>query len=263
MAPPPRIGETAPPPAEAPAEAEPTPPAPPPKFEHKGFTAELQVGLQGCVRRICREDRHDARPGFRFDAFLGGNIRGFVELGFAGGWGTLGANVEPGTHALALYGVDVTQLEQALGLLGQVFAFDLDQLLVRDARMRIARGGPHLRIHVLPRGRFAAFVGAGVGYSLFRARYTLNTGEPLRLDFHGIDVPIEAGGAYFVHRNIAVGLQFRYHWARYFAAFIDHPLQRAAAPISMLDDAMFTDTSSLRRDLPHSWSLNATVRFRF
>lgn len=261
---PPAIGQDAAPPIAGPDETEATePPATPPEpktWPHKGFTAEVNLGLQGCVRTICK--RHGGSPGFRFDASLGGNVFGFVELGFSGGWGTLGARVEPGSNALALYGVNTEALEDALYVLGQVFAFDLDSLLVENANIRTARGGPYVRVHFIPRGRFAAFVGSGVGYSLLRARYSLRSGDSMRIDFHGLDVPIEAGAAYFVHPNIAVGLQFRYLWSRYFAAFITHPLQRAAAPVSILDQAM-TDGSSLREDLPQTWSLTATLRVRF
>jgi len=262
VAPPPAIAGTATPEDAEASECPEPKPEPPKPFDHGGFVTELQLGLQGCVGAVCGPEQHDATPGFRLDGFFGSNVRGFVEIGLSGGFGTLGTRFQPDVNVLSLYGVDVALLEQILAYAGGLLPVDLSALNVQDARGRVGRVGPLFRIHFIPRGRFMAFVGAGVGYSFLRFRYTLTSGDPLRLDFHGIDVPIEAGGAYFVHRNVAIGLQFRYLWSRYYAAYITHPQQSFAAPIRLLDEAMAVDGASLQQDLPQFWMLLLSVRAR-
>ena len=136
-----------------------------PKFEHRGFTFDGRLGTQGCTRSLCSSSRHDASPGVRLDGFLGGNIRGFVDLGFAGGWGTFANKVEPGTNALSLYGVNPWLLSAAAARLGMPLPYPVNSLAVEDAQLRTARVGPLLRIHFVPRGRPIAYVGTGIGYS--------------------------------------------------------------------------------------------------
>lgn len=232
------------------------------KFPHRGTTFDLRLGTQGCVKRICSQERHAAVPGFRIDGFLGGNIGGFVELGFSGGWGTLGNRIDEGTNALSLYGIDVPALERSLASLGGIVSVDLDSLNVQDASLRTARVGPLIRVHFIPRGRFLAYVGSGVGYSLFRAKYQTNT-DRFRIDFHGMDVPIEGGFAYQPIKNLAVGIEFNYLWARYFLANLNHPDQRAPIPVNILDQTLLSDEDRLSKTLPQLWTLSATVRARF
>lgn len=235
----------------------------PKEFRHNGFALDFRIGTQGCVRQVCsRSSRHRARPGVRLDGFLGGNIRGWVDLGFSGGWGTLGSRVEGGTNALNLYGIDTAQLEQAAAALGSAFPLDLDTLAVVDSTLTTARFGPALRVHFIPKGRFDVWVGSGFGYSLFRARYATRNGD-LKLDFHGIDVPIEAGFGVFVHKNIAVGVSFNYLWSRYLIAHFEHPDYAGAVPIGVLTDATLPGSDEVLRQLPHLWTVQAGVRFRF
>jgi hypothetical protein len=236
----------------------------PREFEHRGFTFDFRFGTGGCFKAVCSDSRHHATPGIRLDGFLGSNIRGWVDLGVSGGWGTFGAKVDEGTNVLDLYGIDSALLTALTSQLGSQLGFDFASLAVSDAKLRMARVGPALRIHFIPRGRFAAFVGTGLGYSLFRAKYTTITSQAVRLDFHGIDVPVEAGFAVHVTKNIAVGLNANYTWARYGLAVIDHPDQKLTAPVRVLDEAMSASQGgNLRKDLPQYWTVGAMVRARF
>jgi hypothetical protein len=235
----------------------------PPKevFLHQGFTADLRLGTQGCFRTICSESRHNTSPGFRLDGFVGGNIAGWFEIGASAGFGTLRSNVPEGTNALALYGIDAAALQAAAERLNSPLAVTLSSLAVTDSKLRTARAGPHFRIHFIPRGRVATWIGSGVGYSLFRAKYQTRGGD-LRFDLHGIDIPVEAGLAVFVHENVAVTAQFDFLWAWYALATFDHPDQAATLPVKVLEAALSTEDANLRRELPLLWTLGFGVRAR-
>ncbi len=233
---------------------------PPRKFSHDGFITDLRVGTVGCVRGLC--SGHNVRPGFRLDGFLGGNIRGFVDFGLAGGWGSLGSDIATGTNVLALYGLDAALLQQALGVLGgQALPVDLTALSVTDSKLRTAQAGPLLRVHFIPRGRFAAYVGSGVQYNLFRARYSTAAGDA-RIDFHGLAVPIEAGFGVHVHEHVAVGLQFDYLWTWYALANLDQGGQSITVPLRILDEAARMQNTSLRGQLPQFWTFGLMLRAR-
>lgn len=259
----------APPPSTTPRETEPQPTEPTQAnhkkepIPHRGFTMDVRIGFQGCVRSVCaRSAKHHARPGFRIDGFIGGNIKGWVELGISGGWGTFGSQVEGEPNVLNLYDVDTTLLEDAAEALGEVFPFDLDSLVVVDSQLRTARGGPHIRIHFIPKGPFMAYVGSGVGYSLFRARYATRNGETV-LSFHGIDVPIEAAFGYHFHKNVAATIQFDYLWSRYILVQLKHPEYGGVVPISLLTDSMIEGAPDIRKQLPHVWTVGFGIRARF
>jgi hypothetical protein len=236
-------------------------PKPATRFEHAGVTGAIRLGTSGCFRTVCGSDRHDASPGFRIDGFLGHNFRGWLDLGVAGGWGTMGANVAEGTNVLALYGVDAAALAQMSAALGNPLGFDPASMRVQDAKLRMARVGPSLRLHFVPRGRFAAYVGSGAGYSLFRGRYE-TAGGAVRMSFHGVDVPVEAGFAVHLTPNVALGAQVDYLWARYVVTTLDHPAQSLTAPVRLLDEIARTTGGALLQDLPQYWSAGVLLRAR-
>jgi hypothetical protein len=132
---------------------------------------------------------------------------------------------------------------------------------VQSSELRAAQLGPSMRIHVVPRGRVGAFVGSGVGYNLLRARYQTAAG-PVGLDFHGIEIPVEANLSVYVLEHLAVGLQFDYMWTWYGVAVLDHPQQRVAVPVGALQIAARQQGVDLRGQLPQLWTLGLAVRGR-
>ncbi|MBC8067826.1 MAG: hypothetical protein IAG13_05780, partial [Deltaproteobacteria bacterium] len=232
-------------------------------FSHRGFTSDLRIGTIGCIRGSCGGDRHGATPGFRIDGFIGGNIRGWVDLGFSGGWGTLGSDVAAGTNVLTLYGLDPYLLQTALGVLaGQALGIDLGAMTVSDTKLRTAQAGPLLRVHFIPRGRFAAYVGTGVQYNLFRARYGTPAG-PTQLDFHGLAVPIEGGFGVHVLEHLALGVQFDYLWTWYAIANLQQGATSLTVPVEVLDTAAKQQNGGNFRDqLPQFWTFALTLRAR-
>ncbi|MCA9712302.1 MAG: hypothetical protein KDK70_41080, partial [Myxococcales bacterium] len=224
--------------------------------------ADLRIGTLGCIGSMCRSGRHDVSPGVRVSGFLGGNIRGWVELGLAGGWGTLKPGITPGTNVLLLYGLDPAVLQQALfAQAAGLVNIDFAGLAVSDASMRATQAGPRLRIHLRPRGRVGAFVGSGVGYNLLRTRYETGLGT-VGLDFHGVEVPVEANLSVYVVPRVAVGVQFDYMWTWYGLTVFDHPQQRAAMPLGVLQAAAQQQQVDLRGELPQLWTVGLAVRGR-
>lgn len=238
------------------------PPSKAKKQKHEGFTVDMRLGTLGCVRGLCSGE-HNVRPGFRVDGFIGGNIKGFVDVGFAGGWGALSSDVAPGTNALTLYGLDPYALQQALTLIngGQSPGIDLTALSVTDSKLRTAQAGPMLRVHFIPRGRFIAYVGSGVQYNLFRARYGTAAGGA-KIDFHGLAVPIEAAFGVHVHEHVALGVQFDYLWTWYAISNVDHGGQALTVPVRILDEAARMQNTSLRSQLPQFWTFGLMLRAR-
>lgn len=231
------------------------------KYQHKGLVADFRIGTLGCIGVFCR-GAHDVSPGVRLGGFLGGNIRGWVELGVGGGWGTLGSKVSPGTNAMLLYGLDPNVLQ--LALLAQAAGLinvDLAGLAVQDDQLRAAQFGPSMRVHLLPRGRIGAFVGTGVGYNVLKARYKTAIGD-VGMDFHGIDVPVEANLSVYVLENLAVGVQFDYMWTWYGLAVLDHPQQKIPIPMRLLQGTAATQGVDVREQLPQFWTLGLAIRGR-
>ncbi|MCA9650052.1 MAG: hypothetical protein H6712_18120 [Myxococcales bacterium] len=229
---------------------------------HRGAVADLRVGTLGCIGGFCRSGRHDVSPGVRLGGFLGGNVRGWFEAGIGGGWGTMKPNVTPGTNALVLYGLDPYVLQQALlAQAAGLLKVDLAGLAVSDARLRATQVGPTIRVHLIPRGRVQAFVGSGVGYNLLRSRYQTAAGD-VRLDLHGIDVPVEANLSVYLRPHVALGVQLDYMWTWYGAAVLDHPQQRLALPVSVLQAAGQQQGVDFRGELPQMWSVGLALRGR-
>lgn len=232
------------------------------KYEHNGFTVDFRVGTQGCIRGACAGS-HQAKPGARLHGFVGGNIRGWVDLGIAGGWGTFTPDVPDGESVFTLWGFNPNALQAYLEQMagGLALPFNFSSLNVIDAKLRSARGGPAFRVHFIPRGRFTAYVGSGFGYSLFRAKYDTNDGN-VGLDFHGIDVPVEAGFAYWVLPNLAIGTQFDFNWAWYGLVRVSHPEQDAVIPVRVLDAAAEQQDVDIRSQLPYQWAAGVMLRAR-
>ena len=231
------------------------------KYLHKGLVADFRIGTLGCIGALCRGG-HDVSPGVRLGGFLGGNIRGWLELGVGGGWGTLGTKVTPGTNAMLLYGLDPNVLQ--LALLAQAAGLinvNLSGLSVQDDQLRAAQFGPLLRVHLVPRGRIGAFVGTGVGYNVLKARYKTAMGD-LGMDFHGIDVPVEANLSVYVLEHLAVGVQFDHMWTWYGLAVLDHPQQRIPIPMRLLEANAATQGVDVRAQLPQFWTLGLAIRGR-
>lgn len=231
-------------------------------FSHQGFTLDFRLGTMGCVKAMCGADRHDVQPGVRLDGFLGGNIKGWVDLGISGGWGAMSANPDKGTNVLALYGLDPYAMQQALGVIGgQALGIDLTAMAVHSAKLRTAQVGPMLRVHFIPRGRYAAWIGTGAQYNLLRARYDTAVGAA-KIDFHGIAVPLEAGFAVHVLRNLAVGAQFDYAFTWYPLANIQSGGQSLTVPTRILDQAARMQNTAFKSQLPQFWTVALTLRAR-
>lgn len=236
---------------------------PPKRFAHRGLVADFRLGTLGCLGgAMCRRPGQEVKPGVRLGGFIGGNVRGWFEAGLGGGWGTLTSTVVPGTNALLLYGLDPAALQQALlAQAAGLVEVDFAGLAVQEEQLRSAQVGPSVRVHLVPRGRVGAFVGSGVGYHLLRARYQIAAGA-MSLDFHGIEVPVEANLSVYVLEHLAVGLQFDYMWTWYGVAVLDHPQQRVAVPMAVLQAAGQQQGVDLRAQLPQLWTLGLAIRGR-
>jgi len=229
------------------------------RLPHNGFVLEARVGTMGCVATVCK--RHGTDPGVRADGFIGGNIKGFVEIGLGGGWGKLGSS-GAGNNVLALYGIDPALLQQAVMEEMNVEDLDLSILEVESSSATAVQVGPALRIHFVPRGRILAFVGTGVSYNRFRAQYVTNTGNA-RFDFHGMAVPVTAGLGVMVAKNLSVGAQLDYLWTRYWLAVLEHPLRRTLITIGQLEEAAQMKSDQLQDELPRFWTVTVVLRTRF
>lgn len=231
-------------------------------FEHRGFTFDLRLGAGGCTRSLCSSS-HNATPGFRIDGFLGGNIRGWVDLGIAGGWGTLGASPDANSNLLRLYGIEPAQLQVAATAAGSPLGFNPFALQVQGARFRTARVGPNLRIHLIPRGRGIAYLGAGFGYSTFLADYDTAVGD-VSLRFHGFDVPLQAGAGVQITKHLGLVAQFDYTFSTYPLARFEHPQSTLTLPTAFLDSAANASTGTRVSDsLPRTWAVSLGLRARF
>lgn len=231
------------------------------RLPHRGFTFDGRVGTAGCLGSLCA-NRHRASPGVRLDGFLGGNIRGWVDLGVAGGWGTFNADVEQDENLLRLYGIEPAHLQAAAVGLGRPLSFNPFALQVRGTKLRSARVGPALRIHLIPRGRGIAYVGSGFGYSTFIADYQTATG-PASMRLHGFDVPVQAGAGVQVLEHLAIVAQFDYTFTRYPLVQFEHPQEALTLPVAILDDAAAQSGNSVTDSLPQYWSVGVGLRARF
>lgn len=226
---------------------------------HRGFVFAPELGTIGCTRNVCAGSQgHDAMPGFTAGGFLGGNIGGIFEIGLAGHWGQLNAQVGDDANALGLYGINRGDIPSEAAAVG----FDYDDYQTSSARLTDARVGAAVRLHFIPRGRVAAYVGSGFGYHLFRGDYTTRSG-PARLAFHGLDIPAQAGIAVYINRRIAVGAKFDYLWTYFAAVNARHPSSAPdgmVAPLGVVEQQLERRDKSLTDNLPQFWT--ATLGFR-
>jgi len=232
------------------------------RLPHRGFVLDARIGAAGCLRSLCTET-HRASPGLRLDGFVGGNIRGWVDLGISGGWGNYSASVETNANVLRLYGIEPAQLQLAANTMGNPLGFNPFALQVQSARLSTARVGPALRVHLIPRGRGIAYVGAGLGYSTFLADYDTAVGD-VSLRFHGIDVPLQAGAGVQISEHLAAIVQFDYTFTNYPIARFQHPQQDLTLPVAFLDSAASASSGTAVSDsLPRSWGVGMGLRARF
>lgn len=225
-------------------------------IEHNGLLLDAKVGVQGCTRSVC-DDFHGSTPSYAFSGMLGWNFLGLVELGAQGGWGRVAPNIDGETNALALYGVDSTQRDAVADQLG----LSVDDLQVRSARSQIIHAAPIVRFHFPRRGRLALYAGAGVGYILYRNDYDAVGGGDFRLDWHGVQIPVEAGMAVHASQHIAFTLTGGYRFAWYAAGRVDHPRASGAAPAGALGDAVEGANLEFDAKLPHLWTVSFGIRF--
>ncbi len=226
----------------------------PKTWKHNGFILDAGIGVLGCTRSVCG-DRHGANASLGLDGFLGGNIGGIVELGVSGGWGRVTPDIDNGTNALSLYGVDAGDLRDVAAQLG----VSPSSLTVTDGQSQLAHAAPMVRIHLPRRGRVGAWLGTGAGYVLYRNDYTSRSGD-FRLDWHGLQVPVQGGLAVYVSRNVAFPFTGTYRFAWYLAGLLDHPDQLAAAPVGTLDQALENAGAGFDQRLPHLWHVNFGLR---
>ncbi|MCX4246527.1 ribonuclease E domain-containing protein [Paraliomyxa miuraensis] len=222
-------------------------------IKHKGFILDFRVGVVGCTRLLCQ--RHGAKPGLRLDGLMGRNFFGFLDLGLAGAWGRMRANVAPGTDGLALYGL--TQE----GLPPEAAALMFDEFTVDDAHLETIQAGLDARVHIIPRGRFDPYVGIGAQYNLFRGIYDTPAGET-RMGFHGLAFPLQAGFVVFATKRLAFGAQFDYLVTWYGGVTVRGAPGDLGAPIPLIEDAAAEAGVNLPGDLPQLWSAGAVVHVR-
>jgi len=224
-------------------------------IQHNGLILGAGVGVVGCTRSVC-DDGHESRPNLAVDGYLGWNFLGFVELATTGGWGRLTPQVGGRENALGLYGVDEGSYDDVAEQLG-VSVSDLE---ITGARSQLIHVAPVVRFHFPRRGRVAMFAGGGVGYLLYRNDYDAPDGD-FRLDWHGVQVPVQAGLAIYASKRIAFDIYGTYRFAWYAAGRLDHPRASGAAPTGALGDAVDGAGLDFDAQLPHMWSVNLGIRF--
>lgn len=231
------------------------------RFRHGGFILDAKVGGGGCMRTTCQGTAgHHAAPGLHLGGFLGFNLFGLIELGLEGGWSGLRPRDVAGRNALALYGLDPAQLQQAI-LADQTLPFpvlDFSSFNVTSAKSRAFDIGPSLRIHLIRKGRGLLFVGAGVHYQLWRNDYVTQGGN-LRVDSHGASLPLRVGAGVFLTRNIALMGEVAYAPAIFGGMSFRLGDDRGVVPLKILED---TTGINVSKNLPHFWSFALTLRFR-
>jgi hypothetical protein len=226
------------------------------EIPHNGFTVDVRGGAVGCTGQICKSGQ-SASPGGQVAGFLGGNIRGWVDIGLQGSWGALRPDVAD-TSVLDIYGIDASAVEEELAAVTGS-ATDMSGLTVSSGKVNMASVGPALRLHFVPRGRMLAYVGSGIGYQLYRSRYVTALGDA-ELSFHGLGVPVQAGLGVHVVRHFAFVAEFDYTWTRYIVANVDTPVESMVAPMSLLQNVTDVD---LQSRLPKFWGVTFGARARF
>jgi opacity protein-like surface antigen len=163
---------------------------------------------------------------------------------------------------LDLYGIDSAALQERIDRedAGMADELDLGQLAVREARLQSVSAGVGLRLHFVPRGRFDAWVGSGVGYELFRADYRTLAGD-VRVDFHGIGLPAQGGLSVFLTRRFAVGADFEYRWTHFGVGRLQHAAGDVTLPLSVIAE-QGPGGADVSAQLPSFWTAGVTARLR-
>lgn len=231
------------------------------RIPHRGLVADANVGVLGCFATSCKQ-RHAAAPGVRVGGFIGGNIRGWVSIGVAGGWGTLSPDPPAGSDVLGLYGLDADALMSEFDTpAGNAAPADLASLSVTGAQLRAAQVGPMLRVHFIPRGRLTAWVGSGAQYNFLSSSYSTPAGK-VDLQLHGLAVPIEAGFGVYITKHLAATAQFDYLWSRYALAKLLVAGDKTLLPVTVLDDIGRGQGADFAGGLPHFWTVGFGLRMR-
>lgn len=217
-------------------------------IQHNGLILGAGVGPVGCTRSVCA-DEHDSQVSYGFEGIFGWNFLGFVELGAQGGWGRVVPQIDGNTNALSLYGVREGDRDAVADQLG----LTASELTVSDAESQFIHAAPVVRVHFPRRGRVAAYAGVGVGYLLYRNDYSGPDGD-FRLDWHGVQIPVQAGLAIYPAKRIALTVTGSYRFAWYAAGRLDHPRASGAAPAGALADAVDGAGLDFDAQLPHTWS---------
>ena len=225
------------------------------EYKHHGFVLGTSLGPMGCTREVCSSSGHKASPGVRIGGFVGGNIKGRVELGMLGGWGRMKAGLEDNTSVLGLYGVPAGQVS----LIAQALGLAPAHLYANDADLQVGHLAPVLRVHFPKQGRVAAYVGAGVGWSTFRARYRGGP-EDFKLAFGGIDLPAQVGAMYYLSKRVAVGASVEYRWTHWVTLRIDHPERSLLAPLRTVRNQAESNGLDFDPQLPHMWMASLALR---
>ena len=231
------------------------------RFRHGGFILDARVGGTGCMRTHCQGTAgHHAAPGLHLGGFVGFNLFGLIELGLEGGWNTLRPRDVAGRNAMALYGLDPAQLQQAIAADTSlpIPMIDFSSLNVVSATSRAFDVGPSLRIHLIRKGRGLLFVGAGVHYQLWRNKYDTQGGD-LSVSVHGASLPLRVGAGAFITRNLALMAEVSYAPAIFGGMTFRLGDQRGLAPFKIIEDATGI---KIGRGMPHFWTIALTLRFR-
>src|SRR5690606_37334451 len=176
-------------------------------YKHTGLILEGKIGVLGCFRTHCRAQyHHDAAPGLALGGFVGGNLLfGFLDVGLEAGWGRLRPRAYSGRNVLDLYSVDPARLQQVVAEeTGAPVPVDFSTLTLGEIQSRAIHAGPTIRVHVTPRGRVSAYLGAVLHYQQWRSDYE-TVGGKMRIGWHGIGVPLTAGVGGYVLRRLAIG----------------------------------------------------------
>ncbi len=235
------------------------------RFRHRGFIGEFKIGAAGCFKRACKSQAgHYAKPGISLGGFVGGNIFGIADFGLELMWATMTPRAYSGRNVVDLYGIDSVRLQELLVENATYIGsdFSVDSLVLGTAKMRVLNVGPALRIHLVPRGRISAYVGTAFDYQLWRNKYE-TVGGPLRLDFHGLAIPLLGGVGFYPHPNVAVGFEFRWVYSYHIVIAAKHPELNAGAPIGLIDMAGRDEGIEVSSGLPTFWHAGASLRARF
>lgn len=234
------------------------------RLPHRGTIIEATIGPLGCDGGLCGGQSLDAQPGYRVGGFFGGNIHGWVEMGVAGGWGTMKTRTSGGMHPLTMYGLDVSQLQNVLSAAAALgyAGIDLQNYTVSGAALQTAQVGPAVRLHFNPRGRLMLWAGSGASYHLLRNDFSTERGR-VRMDTHGLAVPVEGGIGIAVHKNFAVVATGSYMWTWALLSGIQVPDRDLMVPTKLLQRQAVSQGSDLVGKLPNFWTVSAGVRTRF